>query len=369
MSNDRTIPQDLITYNILSRLPVKSLYRFKCVSPLWKSLISDPHFVKTHLNQTKTKNSNYPEQKIVILSRFGNLNSVDYNDVNPTSTKLEFPSVEQHDTEKWVKVLSSCDGLLLVSRSDKSIFLLNPSTRECKKLLVCPFVQNSNSYGVPNVYGLGYDSSTDDYKVVLTLSSFYENGCSITTLAVYSLKTNAWRRREDFHRYIVGNSGGVFLNGCLHYLSWNGNGSNFIITAFDLSGEIFKEVPMPTPLGRCESGDYDYYDVVVLGGSLCLVSERGNKVCMMKEYGVRESWTKFTMCSGLSVFDVVGMLAKDEFLLFDTYGEKHLVVYNPQKFTERDIVICGIPTKFRYGGTYVESLISPFHVGGIGRKL
>lgn len=215
---------------------------------------------------------------------------------------------------------------------------------------------------------MGYDSSTDDYKVLL-LSSFYENRCSIMTVAVYSLKTNTWRRSEDFqYRSLVGNSGGVFLNGCLHYLCRNGNGSKRII-AFDLLGEIFKEVPLPTSLGRCESGHYDYCGVVVLGGSLCLVGGRGNKVYMMKEYGVRESWTKFTMCSGLSVFDVVGMLAEDEFLLFDTYGEKNLVVYNPQKFTERNIVICEIPSKFRYGGTYVESLVSPFHAGGIGRKL
>lgn len=357
MSNDGTLPQDIIT-NILSRLPVKSLLRFKCVSPLWKSLISDPHFARTHLNQTK--NSKYPEQKIIISTRFGNLYSVDCNDVNPTTRKLEFPTVEQHDAEKWVQVLCSCDGLLLVSRSDNSIFLLNPSTRECKKLPICPFVQIMDRYHSPDVYGVGYDSSTDDYKVLM-FSYIYEYGSNATVVTIYSLKTNAWRRIEDLHnRSTVGHFGGVFLNGCLHYLCRTGNGSTRI-TAFDLSGEIFKEVP----LGRCS----EYDRVVVLGGSLSLVDGQGSKVCMMKEYGARESWTKFTMCPGWYKFDVVCMLAEDEFVLFDADGERHLTVYNPQKFTEMDIEICDIPTKFNYGGTYIESLISPSHVGGIGRQL
>ncbi|XP_058201543.1 F-box/kelch-repeat protein At3g06240-like [Rhododendron vialii] len=380
MSNaGRTLPQDLITDNILSRLSVKSLCRFKCVSPLWKSIISDPRFAKTHPNRTKTKNSNYPEQKIIFIFPPGYLTSMDYNDVNPTFTKLEFPTEEQHDAKivLWLRVLSSCDGLLLVYRCYKSIFLLNPSTRELKKPPVCLFVQNSNMHVV---YGVGYDSSTDDYKVVMLSSSYYDQS-GTTSVAMYSLKTNAWRRSEDFQG-IVRNSGGVFLNGCLHFLSWNGNVFNRFITAFDLSGEIFKEIPLPTSLVTCEYRYDDYYDLLVLGGSLCLVSAKENKVCMMKEYGVRESWTEFTMCSDSSelfLLDGVSMLAEDEFLLFHVncvYGEKQLVVYlqlvvyNPQKLTKRDIAICGIPcATVRYGGTYVESLVSPFHAGGIGRKL
>ncbi|KAG5001241.1 hypothetical protein JHK87_022313 [Glycine soja] len=43
-----TFSHDLIV-EILLRLPIKSLLRFKCVCKSWLSFISNPHFVKSHL--------------------------------------------------------------------------------------------------------------------------------------------------------------------------------------------------------------------------------------------------------------------------------------------------------------------------------
>ena len=48
------LPRELIV-DILSRLPVKTLCRFKCVLKPWRSLISDPDFVKTHLLRAEFK--------------------------------------------------------------------------------------------------------------------------------------------------------------------------------------------------------------------------------------------------------------------------------------------------------------------------
>jgi len=45
------LPHELII-EILLRLPVKSLIRFKCVSKSWFCLISDPHFANSHFQLT-----------------------------------------------------------------------------------------------------------------------------------------------------------------------------------------------------------------------------------------------------------------------------------------------------------------------------
>ncbi|KAL6563412.1 hypothetical protein OROGR_002371 [Orobanche gracilis] len=42
------LPQEMIE-NILPRLPVKSLLRFKSVCKRWRDTISDPEFPQTHL--------------------------------------------------------------------------------------------------------------------------------------------------------------------------------------------------------------------------------------------------------------------------------------------------------------------------------
>jgi hypothetical protein len=47
------LPHELII-QILLRLPVKSLLRFKCVCKLWLTLISDAHFANSHFQITAT---------------------------------------------------------------------------------------------------------------------------------------------------------------------------------------------------------------------------------------------------------------------------------------------------------------------------
>ena len=47
-----------IVYDILSRMPVKSLIRFRCVSKSFGSTITDPKFIATHLNQAISLSNN-----------------------------------------------------------------------------------------------------------------------------------------------------------------------------------------------------------------------------------------------------------------------------------------------------------------------
>ncbi|KAF8409669.1 hypothetical protein HHK36_005748 [Tetracentron sinense] len=46
-----------IVVDILSRLPTKHLGRFRCVCKSWRTSLTDPHFIKMHLNRA-TQNNN-----------------------------------------------------------------------------------------------------------------------------------------------------------------------------------------------------------------------------------------------------------------------------------------------------------------------
>ncbi|XP_020104711.1 uncharacterized protein LOC109721470 [Ananas comosus] len=47
ISGGRTLPENVIAYGVLPRLPAKTLIRLQCVSKRWRALIStDPHFMR-----------------------------------------------------------------------------------------------------------------------------------------------------------------------------------------------------------------------------------------------------------------------------------------------------------------------------------
>ncbi|XP_058202742.1 F-box/kelch-repeat protein At3g06240-like [Rhododendron vialii] len=264
MSNDRTLPQEILT-DVLSQLPAKSLCRFNSVSPSWNFLIfaTQPTSIE-------------PTSKTLNISiRIRSLcPPITIADINQTATKLDFSTAKQHDTVEWVRVWGSCDDLLLVSDEGNSNFiLLNPSTRECKKLLTCPFFHALVGVGefVAYTYGVGYysfidgyDSCTDGYEVVM-LS--YSSLSDITIVAVYSLRNDAWRRLRDFPSMLMRYTCGVLFNGCLHWLGWRAG--SFAIVAIDLSDEFFRKVPLHVALDACKIGLF--YELVVLGDCLCLV--------------------------------------------------------------------------------------------------
>ncbi|KAL7220571.1 hypothetical protein ACSBR2_013451 [Camellia fascicularis] len=372
-SDSPILPQELIG-EVLCRLPVKSLCRFKSVSHSWYSLISDPHFAQTHFTQTTNKMPN----RLILISDFHTLFSVDYSAQIPVATELNFPSVDYESYDVWSGILGSCNGLVLaLNEYDFDKYLLNPLTRESKKIPESPFAIDSvKAY---NPCGLGYDSTTDDYKVVML--SYYgrgvdeESGATTETntiVSVYSLKSDSWRKIQgSSYLHCAADPPGVYLNGCVHWLAQRGSDYFSVIVAFDFGNETFREFLPPPFVNAVFLDEYNnavspWFYPAVLGGYLCF--QDSTDVWVMKEYAKKESWTKFTIGKpdDISRIELVDLLEDGEFLF--SRDEEQLVVYNSKDETSRDMVVCGIPGIFTSGGTYVESLISPECIHGIGRE-
>ncbi|KAM3199295.1 hypothetical protein P3L10_031655 [Capsicum annuum] len=244
-----------IVVDILSRLSVRSLLRFKCVSKFWMALISEPCFTLKHLKLSKN-NQNSP--KILFLK---NMFSLHFSSLTPASlSSTQFTENVQkldwlYGGKPWsCKIYCCYDGLVLVGvrRYDNTnhliLFLWNPSTRESVVLPSTEFLPQEDY-----TCGLGYDSTSGDYMI---LKISYQS-CS----EILALKS----------------------------------GMNDSVTSYDITNEVFKEIPLPDGMFVAPDMKYVKHGLSVLGEMICICSTHRDQwkytfnVWIMKDYEYRFS--------------------------------------------------------------------------------
>ncbi|KAI8561467.1 hypothetical protein RHMOL_Rhmol04G0342000 [Rhododendron molle] len=301
------LPHEII-FDILSRLPVKSLCRFKSVSRSWLALITHTHFIKSHLNHQSADADNMTHKIILASQHSGSLHPMHYPEPEQPVAELKIPDL---DTQ-FSYVMS----------------------------------------------GLGYDATSDDFKVVAGVFTLSDDFCVVH---VFSSKLSSWKSIGDFG---YSNYFGVFgsvLNGAPHWFVRGNADEYYHIIYFDFMEEKFKEVPKPI----YEVKD-DHFYLGVLGEWLCVVDhsrESHSDVWVMMEYGVKESWTKLFVVPKVAggefffqYFELLGFTKGGEVIMKLNLGK--LVIYNPKQNTYKKI---GIPHGCKQFDValYVESLFSP----------
>lgn len=351
-----SLPNEIMA-EILSRLPVKSLGRFRCVSKPWRSLISDPHFIKIHLKRRLT-------QKVFLSFLFRlKIQFVDHEVLvhSDVDEKLAVKNLElpcEKGSARIVKILGSCNGLLCLGLGVKDIIVWNPCIGEYKKL------QQPDGLGS---YGFGYDSCNDDYKLVKVIP---RNGSDVIEVNVFSLRTNSWRRvyyggcNFDLVDYF-----GTLFNGSIYWQARHGDGDAMkttMIVSFDVVKEKFRELPKPD----CEFAEGPMLGV--LGDRLCTCRFEYLKdveVWAMKEDGEEVSWVKIAIVSPrkepeyIRDYSVPLCFAKNGEAVMLKGGQK-LDVYNFKKNSCRRIYLSSDNYCEFDGALYVESLVSPNAYGG-----
>lgn len=347
------IPPEIIT-NILYHLPAKSLGQFKCVSKHWLSLISDPEFINRHQN---THNRNH----LICDSDDGSLYSLPLNqqDEKPNKLNLQLPHSEVFIFH------GSCNGLVLCSSddfvSDHSLVVFNPTTKDMIELPQSSYEKINNLLEIDIMYGFGYDSVSDDYKVV-TISYFHYNYLippDSMSVHVYSFRSNTWKWVVDSpYDHSHGKSlPGVFVNGFVHWIGVKGSDGLPVIVAFSLANETFSEVPSPKMGNGVEVMCKSDCRLVGLGEKLGMFME--DEVWVMNEYGVRESWSKI-LIGGVNEVPVV------EPKIFYDNGKILMISGNLMLMDDvKEGSFCGTTDISRdikglkVKGSYVESLVSP----------
>ncbi|KAM7490662.1 hypothetical protein LguiA_033583 [Lonicera macranthoides] len=243
--------------DILARLPLKNIVQCTIVCKSWYSLITSPNFITTHLNRSIAQK----ESRILIRESIekagkdhpGKENySVHWDNVALDEyAKFDFPYSSM--TSRKLRIVGTCNGLV-------TMYLWNPSIG---KFVTVPGPDitfwSHGSYS--NSYGFGFDTTTDDYKVVRLVHLENDDDTSIVPpeVELYELST----------------------------------GADLLIATFDMRNEALGV--MMGPLCVRAMMDWDTR-LQVYGESLSFMHKPINdgscNIWVMKEYGVAESWTK-----------------------------------------------------------------------------
>lgn len=318
----RDLPKDVII-DILTRLPVRSILRFKSVCKSWYALFKNPCFTTKHFLLNQSNPSHHP-CFLFTCHRSVSINTSSRNSVTlisneksvdvPINIEIPFLSIS-----KPLRISGTCNGLICLSilPLGSIILLWNPATREFKDLPVSP-IDRPPAGPIKVVFAFGFDANTNDYKLLRIVYYCYP----LNQVEMYSLNSNSWTEINTRVKFLIFESScTVFLNGKFH---WTGigfgelNGEKVIIS-FDMADEVFNYIMPPRFSSR--GNDYDDDDdeddadvrfrhhLVVLKGSLAMIGCGGNgqdnklDVWVMNEYGVTGSWTKNISCRMYSVID------------------------------------------------------------------
>ncbi|WZZ53457.1 hypothetical protein YC2023_053564 [Brassica napus] len=197
------IPIDL-TVEILKKLPVKSLVRFKCVSKCWSSIISSR---KDFIESIVTRSLTQPPRDAHLIK----------DPDNGTECLLVISSPCPQLTHKEsVSILSTAHeyarGLFLCwSNEHHEGAIYNPTTRQSFNL---PKMKHSHT----GVCFFGYEPLEDQYKVLFIPDQAHEQACQVFTLG--DPKAKQWRSIQNIEPLFPSLRfySTVFINGAIYYI-------------------------------------------------------------------------------------------------------------------------------------------------------
>ncbi|CAN6242029.1 unnamed protein product [Urochloa humidicola] len=173
-----TIPEDLLFSDILPRLPVKSLVRFKCVCRSWRAAVErDPALARRHLALSRA--AARPLSMLVVPRKELYDDDSDEDDEEeeisfhrlilsgssnaPAGVELMFSKAWPEGVRQDGVVPTHCDGLVAVAATGDRVLVCNPATREFVALP--PGSRDALDDASPAPVALGYDKRRNVYMV------------------------------------------------------------------------------------------------------------------------------------------------------------------------------------------------------------
>ncbi|XP_020153972.1 F-box protein At5g07610-like [Aegilops tauschii subsp. strangulata] len=228
-SSPAMLPEELLV-EIMARVPYRSLCRFRCVSPSWRALCSDPSLLKRS-PQTLSGFFCYslPDPWIYYRdTRF--LNFPGGSSGCRPLIDPSFPFLHAGGYTDGFVVADCCGGLLLVCEwsklrqprypLDRDYLVCNPAT---EKWTVLPRIEELDP---ENVIRLCFDPAQPHCFRVFVFVQDHENDCRLTGVKIYSSETRMWTSEQigwGKRTSVIDcdDTASVFLNGTLHLIDYD----------------------------------------------------------------------------------------------------------------------------------------------------
>uniref|UniRef100_M8CA24 Uncharacterized protein n=1 Tax=Aegilops tauschii TaxID=37682 RepID=M8CA24_AEGTA len=242
------LPDDIVIWEILVRLPPKALLRCRAVHPSWRRITSTRNFLLTHHARQPTL--------LVASGHDDNGSGEYYRDIivfdHPATADAQLQHFTQLD-ERDCSVVASCDGLLLLSYDTEGacFSICNPATRQCAPLpVLCDFMMPLGMYR---------HRPTGEYRILL-----YDKNEEET------IKEHWVPARGGTVLSRCGHGAVVLLHGNMHwYLEQRENGSDMVLV-FDIATESFRQ--MRAPVAQVAPDFPPYNDLFDMDGMLGMFS-------------------------------------------------------------------------------------------------
>ncbi|KAL0721283.1 hypothetical protein Bca4012_035882 [Brassica carinata] len=350
------VPFDL-TVEILSRLPVKTLARFRCVSKLWSSSI----FAET----IKTRSLTQPRQLVIFyqpLLQSSKMSSYTY----PLSTNTRFVAADRGTCTPLPcrnnLIYGYVRGLICYFSNSKKFAIYNPTTRQ-HVLLPPTIVAKHKAFDGFSWYDpvekhyivdikyyhgfFGYDPVKDQYKVLRFIEGprICDYSCMVITFRGGTSK-HEWRNIKIQDDISPPRSNGVCINGIIYYIGGTfPTTSGLVLGRFDVRFERFDHIKIPIDV---EMNQLEELSLVNYQGKLgcTLYNKDRAEVWIMKDHHSSEKheWSKVTIAMSppyLLKTRIAGVTLNGEIVIMpktlDSAQMLYAYFYDPRKSKTRRV--------------------------------
>lgn len=305
----------LIFFDVLSRLPLGSIFTCKLVCKKFLRILKDPYFAEIHLTKT-------PPQVNITLQRcrthrfclsFFTIHPERYFDMvsssSSTDAQIGLQTIRSHPPRPLTKqneicfakdmlatIVGECRGMICLYHHLLPVYCIrNPIIHDFFVFHYQPRPTPAHSY--LDLSGFGYCPRTKVYKVIRFTSMSSQDpmtSLSEAEIEIHTVGSHTWRRVYGAPYPNIQGSFDPYLSGFYHFLTTSSKPSE-LICSLDLETESFGFIQPPQHFTPGYTNKISWINVGTNRGCLCLCyvfDHSSFEVWVMKEYRDQESWRK-----------------------------------------------------------------------------